>query len=204
MQTQKQIDEWVEQNKEHVMERRRLYRLKNKEKLAAYYKTTEFKEKRNRKLREQWNTSPKLKLAVQQWRSDNKEHVSLRNKKYNEDHREEINQKVKERIKNDPSFKVSCLFRNRLHDALKAQMVTKEKRSQEICGCTWSELKEHLEKQFKEGMTWDNHSYYGWHIDHIKPCASFDLTNQEELLKCFHYTNLQPLWAKDNLSKGCK
>ena len=51
-------------------------------------------------------------------------------------------------------------------------------------------------------MSWDNHGYDGWHVDHIRPCASFDLTDEEQVRKCFHYTNLQPLWAKDNLRKG--
>ena len=61
---------------------------------------------------------------------------------------------------------------------------------------------DHLEKQFQPGMSWDNHGYDGWHVDHIRPCASFDLTDEEQVRKCFHYTNLQPLWAKDNLRKG--
>jgi desulfoferrodoxin (superoxide reductase-like protein) len=61
-----------------------------------------------------------------------------------------------------------------------------------------------LEKQFKLGMNWDNYGRSGWHIDHIKPCASFDLTKKEEQLKCFHYTNLQPLWARENLIKSDK
>ncbi len=69
-----------------------------------------------------------------------------------------------------------------------------------VCGIA----REHLEKQFKEGMTWENHGLYGWHIDHIIPCASFDLTDLEQQKKCFHYTNLQPLWAKENLIKGVK
>ena len=51
-------------------------------------------------------------------------------------------------------------------------------------------------------MSWGN--YGKWHVDHIRPCASFNLVNEEEQKKCFHYTNLQPLWAKDNLSKGSK
>ena len=51
-------------------------------------------------------------------------------------------------------------------------------------------------------MTWENHGQYGWHVDHIKPCALFDLTKIEEQKKCFHYTNLQPLWWRDNIKKS--
>jgi len=61
-------------------------------------------------------------------------------------------------------------------------------------------VKNYLTLKFTDGMSWENHGK--WHIDHIKPCCSFDLTKPEEQQKCFHYTNLQPLWAKDNLRKG--
>lgn len=71
-----------------------------------------------------------------------------------------------------------------------------------LLDCSPLFLKEHLEKQFKEGMTWDNHTTDGWHIDHIRPCCSFDLTKKEQQEECFHYSNLQPLWATDNLKKG--
>ena len=71
-------------------------------------------------------------------------------------------------------------------------------------GCTIKEFRLYVESLFQKGMTWDNWSLKGWHMDHIKPLSSFDLTNREELLKAVHYTNLQPLWAKDNLSKGSK
>lgn len=72
----------------------------------------------------------------------------------------------------------------------------------ELLGCPLDVAKNHIEKQFKDGMTWDNHGE--WHIDHIKPCASYDLNIPEEQKKCFHYTNLQPLWANENLSKSDK
>lgn len=55
---------------------------------------------------------------------------------------------------------------------------------------------------FTNGMTWDN--YGQWHVDHIRPCALYDLTKEDQQMACFHYTNLQPLWAKDNMSKGVK
>ena len=106
------------------------------------------------------------------------------------------------RCKIDPKFKLEKNMRSRLYHALKNQKADKLYRTKELVGCSLEELKIHLEAKFKEGMTWENHGE--WHIDHIKPCCSFDLTQEEEQKKCFHYTNLQPLWAKDNLSKGGK
>jgi len=70
--------------------------------------------------------------------------------------------------------------------------------------CTPGELKAHLESKFQPGMDWDNYGFYGWHIDHKIPCAAFDLTKEDEAKKCFHFTNLQPLWAKDNNFKRAK
>lgn len=72
----------------------------------------------------------------------------------------------------------------------------------ELVGCSLDELRAHLKKQFTRDMSWDN--YGEWHIDHIRPCSSFDLTKASEQKKCFNYRNLQPLWAKDNLIKGAK
>ena len=69
-----------------------------------------------------------------------------------------------------------------------------------MIGCSPQFLKEHLEKQFKDGMNWENYGLYGWHIDHIIPLSSAQ--NEDDIYKLCHYTNLQPLWAKDNLSKG--
>ena len=74
----------------------------------------------------------------------------------------------------------------------------------DLIGCTVEELKQYLEDKFKEGMTWKNHSKHGWHIDHIKPCASFDLIEEEQQRKCFHYTDLQPLWCYENWAKQKK
>lgn len=102
----------------------------------------------------------------------------------------------------DPQFKLKCLLRTRIWKVLKEQNVIKDKHSEELVGCSIEQLKEHIEKQFQLNMTWDN--YGQWHIDHIIPCSSFDLTKEDEQKKCFHYTNLQPLWAKDNLKKSNK
>ena len=93
-------------------------------------------------------------------------------------------------------------MRCRLRGALAG--TSKSAATLELLGCSVEELKKHLENQFVKGMTWNNYGLHGWHIDHIIPCASFDLTKEEEQRKCFHYTNLQPLWAKDNYAKGDK
>lgn len=81
-----------------------------------------------------------------------------------------------------------------------AGVFVREKSTRELVGCSWRELKAHIESMFKDGMNWDNRS--SWHIDHIKPCALFDLTKTDEQRKCFHFTNLQPLWAAENLRKS--
>jgi len=65
-------------------------------------------------------------------------------------------------------------------------------------------MKLYLESKFQPGMNWDNWSYKGWHIDHVIPLSSFNLENGEKLLKAVNFINLQPLWAKDNMSKGDK
>ena len=104
------------------------------------------------------------------------------------------------RCKVDPGFKLMKTLRSRLTIALKRKNAKKSKSTLELTGCEFSFLKDYLEAKFKEGMTWENHGE--WHLDHIRPCCSFDLTIEEEQKKCFHYTNLQPLWAEENLSKG--
>lgn len=71
-----------------------------------------------------------------------------------------------------------------------------------LLGCTGEEFKHHLESKFQPGMSWENMS--GWHIDHIRPCVSFDLTDLEEQKRCFHFSNLQPLWALENQKKWTK
>lgn len=104
--------------------------------------------------------------------------------------------------KKGPRAKIRNAVHKRLHKLLKLKDLKLRMTFNELIGCSPDELKKHLENQFQPGMTWDNHGLYGWHIDHIRPCASFDLTDPEQQKQCSHYTNLQPLWAQDNLDKG--
>jgi hypothetical protein len=118
----------------------------------------------------------------------------------NSSHRLQRNLYQLNKKKYDINFKIRKLVSDRILKALKNNY--KFSCSIELLGCTIPELKQQLEKQFKIGMSWSNHG--NWHIDHIKPCASFDLTKESEQRKCFHYSNLQPLWAKENSIKGKK
>ena len=108
--------------------------------------------------------------------------------------------KCRKRI--DGKFKLLCQLRCRISDVLRGK--PKLKTTIKLVGCSIERLKLHLEAQFKPGMTWKNHGYRGWHIDHTRPCASFDFNKLKEQQECFHYTNLQPLWAEENLQKGAQ
>lgn len=108
----------------------------------------------------------------------------------------------KARRKADPLYALAHLSRRRITIALSAQGYLKTSPTREMLGCDYEQLAAHLEAQFTEGMTWENRGAKGWHIDHIIPLAS--ATTKEEMLKLCHYTNLQPLWAADNLAKGAR
>jgi hypothetical protein len=101
-----------------------------------------------------------------------------------------------------PYEKLSSVIRARIYDVLKHGY--KSDKTEILIGITIKEFKTYLEGKFKTGMTWDNYGFYGWHIDHIKPLSSFDLSDKEQQKIAFHYTNLQPLWAKENLQKHAK
>lgn len=105
------------------------------------------------------------------------------------------------RFKNDPEFRLSRNIRSRLYEFLKFRKIIKRNTTEEIVGCTKEFLKEHIEKQFTEGMTWDLIGKH-IHIDHIIPLSS--AKTEEEIYQLCHYTNLQPLWAEDNLKKSNK
>ena len=111
--------------------------------------------------------------------------------------------KIKE-YRAKPHQRVRKAQSKRLTKLLKRKGIAKKNSILKYIGCTKGQLVAHIEKQFKPGMNWENYGYHGWHIDHIRPCASFDLTKEEDLKRCFHYTNLQPLWAEENLRKGAK
>jgi len=142
-------------------------------------------------------------VSVRKYEASHKEAKKIRGKLYysaNRDRiREQERQYQKERRAVDVDYRMKGLLKGRIRAALKGNR--KSAHTLELIGCSIEELRLHLERQFVVGMTWENYGYDGWHIDHIRPCASFDLSKPEQQRVCFHFTNLQPLWAADNKSK---
>ena len=126
--------------------------------------------------------------------------LAAEQKRYRKKNRTKLTQHYLNRRRTDFNFKILTLLRGRITKALKGY--NKYSTTVELLGCSTDELWTHLESKFTEGMTKENHGE--WHVDHIIPCSSFDLTDPEQQAKCFHYTNLQPLWALDNIKKGQK
>jgi hypothetical protein len=136
------------------------------------------------------------KECASKWRKDNYQ----KNKKA-------VNTQVTKyqiaKMKVDPIFKITRYMRSRISSAFRSQDKKKSERTMKYVDCTKSFLKEWLESQFTEEMTHENYGSY-WHIDHVKPCSSFDLSKEDEIAECFNGRNLQPLKGEENLSKSNK
>lgn len=131
----------------------------------------------------------------------NKESIAIKKNDYRLKNKEKINMHIKNKRKENIGFRLACSLRKRLYSTMKTQNSHKNVKSLILIGCTSNELKNYLESKFLPTMTWDNYGAY-WHIDHIIPCASFNLVDEEEQKKCFHYTNLQPLFAVTQVING--
>jgi hypothetical protein len=145
----------------------------------------------------QLNNKEKVKGYKKNWQLNNKEYGS----KWFQKNKKIVLKKRSLKLKTDYNFKMKHQLGTRIRKAL-GGYVKKSKKTKDLIGCSVEQLWIHLEKSFKIGMTKEN--YGKWHVDHIRPCASFDLNKPEEQYKCFHYTNLQALWAHENFSKGAK
>ena len=171
-------------------QKKKLWYLKNKEKIKEYDRKYR-KEVFNKKRRERRKTDPEYKRRC---------YLIMKKSRQKPEFKLKRNIYLKNKLKTDFNYKLIHTIRVRVKDVLRGH--SKSDSTINMLGCTINELWIHLEKQFKQGMTRENHGK--WHIDHIIPCSSFDLTKPEEQAKCFHYTNLQPLWASENLAKGSK
>lgn len=176
-----------ESNPEKTKETTQRYRTRNREKILIANK--EYRQKNKDKIKE-YQSKPEVIARRRANKLKNKQKINA-NKRYKEKLRRNI----------DPTYKLITNQRTRITGILKKHKTSK---TLDLLGCSAQFLRQYIEDQFLEGMTWDNYGTYGWHVDHITPCSSFDLTDIKQQKICFHYTNLQPLWAIDNLKKSNK
>lgn len=137
---------------------------------------------------------------MRQYREENRDQLRTywREYKRTEKGKESRREYVRNKRHTDINYKVLANLRNRLKHVMTGYL--KADKTLQLLGCTVEQLRAHLEARFTSGMSWSN--YGEWHIDHIKPCSSYDMSDPVQQAACFHYTNLQPLWAIDNLNKG--
>jgi hypothetical protein len=165
------------------------------------------------------NTNPdRLKQWAANWRKRNPDHArryylahraerilaaKIRKENNRDKYRELQRARRVIRRKTDPNYKLECVLRNRFKWGLRSKRHCKNSSVISLIGCSIPDLWIYLESKFESGMTRENHGSV-WHIDHIMPCAIFDLSKPEHQKRCFHFSNLQPLFGKDNLRKAAR
>ena len=171
---------WYKTHKERVIRVRARHRDKNRDDY-------------NRTHREYAKANPNRPATQKKWRENNKDKNN-----------ESVKMAKKKRYHNDTEYKTLLCLKGTLNYYLKRVGVKKTLTHIDLLGCSSSFFINYIETQFEEGMTWANRGRGDgmWQIDHIRPCASFNIKDIEEQKICFHYTNLRPLWANDNLAKG--
>ena len=162
---------------------KKCHRRRDRERKTARRADPEWRKKRNAQKRaSRLRKKMGIKLSLQTYHEIK---TNRRNYKY-------------KRYHTDPNFRLLRILGARVLAALKGK--NKSARTVKLIGISVDGCRQHIEAQFVEGMSWEN--YAEWHVDHIVPCASFDLSDDQEQRLCFHYTNLEPLWGPDNMGKG--
>ena len=168
----------------------------NIEKLVSLFEKKGNKQPIGSRCKECKNNEDRLKIET------NRTSWNEKCRKFYNENKDSINftrrKNLQKRRDTEPNYRLMMALHCRLYMAVKE----KTGNTMKLIGCSKEELCSFLEAEFLPGMTWEN--YGEWHIDHIRPCASFNLEDPDEQKKCFHWTNLQPLWATDNIRKGDK
>lgn len=178
-----QVKQYHALNKPRANERMRKWREKHRETYSAY-----------RRRRHKLNING-CRTTKERWNKNNKEKAREYDRK----------RYAKRRL--DRTYLLSCSLRSRINALLRGSRKTSVS-AVKFLGCSIADLKIYLESKFEPGMTWENHGRgtgkHKWHVDHIMPCAIFDLSKPEHQKRCFHFSNLQPLFAAENIRKRDK
>lgn len=185
--------ESYQKNREKALAHMAEYRRLNPEKVAAAKKAAMLKNPEHyssKRKADYLARQEESKARARQWKAENPERRAKTESEYR-----------KRRYRQDPVYALETLCRARILLAFSAKRIRKESPTAKMLGCGYSELRTHLERQFSPGMSWGNRGTE-WHIDHRIPLSS--ASTAEELERLCHFSNLQPLWAADNYSKGAK
>lgn len=191
--------------RDRTVKQKKEYHLLHRMERAEYDKNQYLKnrDKHIKKSIKWFKENPERAAATNKlWKLKNAEKLMRLGILWRKRNRNKISFKENERRHTDLEFKLRKSLRGRIYSAIRNNQ--RAGSAVKDIGCTVPELKKYLESKFQSGMTWDNWSFRGWHIDHIKPLSSFDLTNREQFLQACHYTNLQPLWWFENFAKSDK
>lgn len=194
-------------NKQTTIEKKREYdrNWKKEERKKDPEKVRAKQREKYRKMRENPEKLEKRKEYMRNYNKEwNKRHPERKQyrREWMKNWYHKNSKEIYKRRREKPYEKLAATIRSRIYDYLRNGY--KSDKTEKLLGITMKELAVYLESKFKVGMTWENYGFYGWHVDHKKPLSSFDLTKEEEQKKAFHYTNLQPLWADENMAKGAK
>jgi len=179
---------WRSRNSAHYRRYQRTWRKRNKFKISQWQKAWRKK------------NLTKCKSWVRQWQIRNHDRNLQNQKNWRKNNKHKWRTICNRHIKKHVSYRLSARIRSRISTVLRG--TPKNGPLTTLLGCSIPDLRRHLENLFLPGMNWNN--YGQWHVDHVRPCAKFNLTKPIEQRACFHFTNLQPLWAKENISKGAK
>lgn len=195
--------EYQEKNRDKLIQSRRDYYQANKDEFLKKCKDRyeKNKERINQRGREYYKKNrDKFREASREWYERNKEKVAAYVSQWRKENRSRINETTRARRAKDPVSLLKSRCRSRLGNVLARRQIKKSSSTEQMIGCSWKELKRHIESQFLPGMSWENKSE--WHLDHIIPLAHAQ--TEEDVLRLCRWENLQPLWGKDNLRKSDK
>lgn len=190
----------VEKRRAYDREWKRQYKLKHPELVKQKRRERYLREKNDPEMVEKRKAYQRE--YQKKWRRENRNNYRKRHREWMKEWNRKNYKEIYAKRRKRPYEKLSASMRTRIRGVLK--LGYKSASTEEMLGCTTKDLQKHLESKFTKGMTWGNYGFRGWHVDHIIPLSSFDLSKEKQRKKAFHYTNLQPLWAKDNLKKHAK